>query len=88
MLTLGDRPTEHFPRSPSGIAADYTDVSEEEAVAQLEARREEGAAFLVVPGTALPWLASQRTLDRHLAERYPVVAQERGIITIYALTSA
>ena len=85
MLALGDRPTEPFPRAPSGVIGDYTDVSESEAVAQLEARRDEGASFLLVPGPALPWLASHPGLKRHVEHHCPHVAHERGIGTIYAL---
>jgi hypothetical protein len=40
---------------------------------------------LLVPSPALPWLATHSELERHLEERYTVVARERGIGTIYAL---
>lgn len=84
MLKLGSRLTEPFPRSAPGVSADYTDVSEDVAVAQLEALREAGAEYLVVPGPALPWLANHPALDRHLDRHYSVVARERGVLTIYA----
>ena len=85
MLQLGDRPTEPFPRSPSGAVADYTSLDGTEAVAQLETLRGDGAEFLVVPSPALPWLASHPELERHLEQRTTPVARERGIGTIYAL---
>lgn len=85
MLLLGDHSTEPFPRSAPGVSADYTDVRANEAVAQLEGLRDAGAEFLLVPSPALPWLASHPELERHLEERYAVVARERGIGTIYAL---
>jgi hypothetical protein len=85
MLHLGERPTEDFPRSPSGAAADYTVIDGTEAVAQLETLRGDGAEFLVVPSPALPWLASHPELERHLEQRTTPVARERGIGTIYAL---
>jgi hypothetical protein len=87
MLALGDRPTESFPRSARGITADYTDVSGNEAIVQLETLRDAGAEFLLVPSPALPWLAMHPELERHLNERYAVVARERGIATIYALAA-
>jgi hypothetical protein len=87
MLILGDRVTESFPQSANGVSADYTDVRGNEAIAQLETLRDAGAEFLLVPSPALPWLATHPELGRHLAERYAVVASERGIGTIYALAS-
>jgi hypothetical protein len=87
MLLLGDRSTESFPRSARGVSADYTDVSGNEAIVQLESLRQAGAEFLLVPSPALPWLATHPELERHLEERYTVVARERGTGTIYALAS-
>jgi hypothetical protein len=87
MLILGDRATESFPRSARGVSGDYTDVRGNEAIAQLERLRESGAEFLLVPSPALPWLATHSELERHLEERYTVIARERGIGTIYALAS-
>jgi hypothetical protein len=87
MLLLGDRATESFPRSTPGVLADYTDMQGDEAIFQLESLRNAGAGFLLVPSPALPWLASHPELERHLEERYVIVARERGIGTIYALAS-
>lgn len=85
MLQLGDRQATPFPRSASGVSADYTDVSDEDAIAQLDALRDAGAEFLVVPGPAQPWLVNHPRLERHLEERYEAIARERGVVTIYAL---
>jgi hypothetical protein len=87
MLRLGDRTTETFPRSTGGVLADYTDMHGDEAIIQLESLRNAGAEFLLIPSSALPWLATHPELARHLEERYAVVARERGIGTIYALAS-
>jgi hypothetical protein len=84
-LALGERRTQPFPRSGKGITADYTDVSDEEAVAQLEALRADGLEFLVLPSPALPWLANHPELEKYLDERFALVAGERGICMIYAL---
>ncbi|MBW3632381.1 MAG: sulfotransferase [Chloroflexi bacterium] len=86
MLLLGDRPTQPFPRSAPDVVADYTDVRGPEAVAQLAELRDRGAEFLLVPSPALPWLATHPELERHLEERHTVIARERGIGTIYALS--
>lgn len=88
MLQQGDRGVEPFPYATPGVSADYTDVTAAEAVAQLEALREGGAEYLVLPSPALPWLANHPLLERHLAQRYTVVASERGVATIYSLGQA
>jgi hypothetical protein len=85
LLIHGNRQSRPFPLSTSGVAADYTDVNSVEAIAQLEALRNDGADYLVVPGTALSWLASHPELERHLDQRYGTVLRDRGIATIYAL---
>jgi hypothetical protein len=88
MLQQGERRAEPFPYATPGVSADYTDVTAAEAVAQLEALRESGAEYLVVPSPALPWLANHPQLERHLAQHYDVVASERGVATIYDLGRA
>ncbi|MCA9876575.1 MAG: sulfotransferase [Thermomicrobiales bacterium] len=85
LLQLGDRLTDVFPQPSSHISADYTDVSDESAIAQLGELREDGAAFLVVPSPALPWLAHHPALEHHLTEHHALVARERGVVSIYAL---
>lgn len=85
LLQLGDRPTEVFPQPSSRISADYTDVSDESAIAQLGELRDDGAAFLVIPSPALPWLAHHPALEHHLTEHHTLVARERGVVSIYAL---
>ena len=84
-LQLGDLQTETFPKPPPHVSADYTDVSDEAAIAQLGELRAEGAAFLVVPSPALPWLANHPALEHHLTEQFSLVTRERGVVSIYAL---
>jgi hypothetical protein len=85
MLQQGERRAEPFPYATPGVSADYTDVTAAEAVAQLEALRESGAEYLVMPSPALPWLANHPQLERHLTQQYDIVASERGVATIYDL---
>jgi hypothetical protein len=84
-LQLGELRTEVFPRPSPHISADYTDVSDEAAIAQLGELHADGAAFLVVPSPALPWLAAHPALEHYLTEKYSLVARERGVVSIYAL---
>jgi hypothetical protein len=85
LLDLGGRQTEPFPTAAPGVTADYTDIDEGNAIAELEARVAAGMEYLLVPSPAQPWLASHPRLERHLDERYEAVARERGLCTIYAL---
>ncbi|MCA9864152.1 MAG: hypothetical protein KC432_14060, partial [Thermomicrobiales bacterium] len=84
-LRLGEMRIEEFPAPSSHISADYTDTSDEAAIAQLGELRADGAEFLVVPSPALPWLASHPVLERYFAEHLSEVVRERGVVTIYAL---
>ena len=85
LLQLGERQTETFPKPSPHISADYTDVSDEAAIAQLGELRAEGAAFLVVPSPALPWLANHPALEHYFTEHLSLIARERGVVSIYAL---
>ncbi len=85
MLQLGDRLTQSFPRAIPGVSADYTDISDEDAVAQLGALVDAGAEYLVVPSPALAWLANHPALEQRLGEHHTMILDERGVVTIYAL---
>lgn len=84
-LALGNRQASPYPRSAAEISADYTDIDDAAAIAQLEALRADGAEYLVVPSPALPWLANHPELEAHIEERYATVVRDRGIARIYAL---
>jgi hypothetical protein len=86
LLQLGPRQTESFPEAATAISADYTDVNDEVAIAQVEAKRAAGVEYLIVPGPAQPWLVNHPSLERHLDHHYAVVARERGVVIIYALS--
>lgn len=85
MLQLGPRLTQAYPRAAPGVSADYTDIGDDEAISQLTTLTEAGAEYLVVPSPALAWLANHPLLEHHLQEHHAVVAEERGVVTIYAL---
>lgn len=87
MLELGDTLTQSFPRSVPGVSADYTDISDDDAIGQLKALVAAGAEYLVVPSPALAWLANHPDLSRHLADNHREVVDERGVVTIYALSN-
>ena len=84
MLDIG-RPAIEFPQGPEGIAADYTEVDDAEALAQLEALRAAGAAYLLVPSPDQAWLARDPELRDRLRERHPAAMDELGLCTIFDL---
>lgn len=86
MLELGNALTQSFPRSVPGVSADYTDISDDDAIAQLKALVAAGAEYLVVPSPALAWLANHPALTQHLTDDHGLMVDERGVVTIYALS--
>ena len=85
MLDLPNLQTTDFPRTPAGVAADYTTVDSTDAILQLEELRDSGAMYLVLPSPAQSWLTRHPTLERHIREHYPTVVDELGVCTIFAL---
>jgi hypothetical protein len=83
-LDLGRR-TAEFPNGDGGVSGDYTTIGSDEAIAQLERSRRVGAAFLVIPSPAQTWLSRHPRLEDHLRARYPVLVDEQGMCTIYAI---
>jgi len=71
----------HFPEARPGVYAGSHPADSDAAIAELEATRARGAAFLLFPGTSLWWLEHYVGLRRHLDERYRcVVSDERCAI--------
>ena len=86
LLRLNGRRAEHFPQADDGGWAGHHPADSAEAISHLEALRERGAEFLVVPPTYLWWLRHYEGLREHLDAHYePVVADDRAG-AIYRLT--
>jgi GT2 family glycosyltransferase len=56
LLRLGDREARHFPAGPDGRHLGHHPAGDAEAIELLEAARERGAEYLVVPAAELWWL--------------------------------
>lgn len=75
----------HFPQEANGVYAGHHPENSEEAVAHLEAVREHGAEFLLIPGTAAWWLEHYEGFREHLERCCSrVVSTDDGSV-IYAL---
>jgi len=54
-------------------------------VAELEARRQEGATHLAVPAAAAGWFEDEAPLRRHVRATYGVVAEQEGEFVLHSL---
>jgi glycosyltransferase involved in cell wall biosynthesis len=70
LLELAGRPAWHFPEARPGVYAGYHPADSDAAVAALDAARQRGAAFLLLPGTAYWWLQHYQGFANHLERRY------------------
>lgn len=82
LLTLDGRTAWSFWKTTSGEA---TQGDNNEAIAQLEALRTNGGAFLVIPSSAFAWLAQHQEFQRYLEQRYRQVLRENDTCVIFAL---
>ncbi|MPZ22513.1 MAG: glycosyltransferase [Dehalococcoidia bacterium] len=74
----------HFPQGDNGAYAGHHPADGAEAIAALEASRDKGAQFLVLPSTAFWWLDHYADFRRHLDERYERIWGDDNTI-IYGL---
>lgn len=83
LLELGDRPASHFPQE-HGVYAGHYPANADEAIAQVEDLRAQGAQFLVFPKPAFWWLEHYRELTDHLEHRYGAVVRDDSCV-VFAL---
>lgn len=77
---------EHFPQGEGGSYLGHHPAESEEAIANLEALRAQGAEYLLFPNPSRWWLDHYEALRHHLDDRYPR-AWEDGDCVIYCLAS-
>jgi glycosyltransferase involved in cell wall biosynthesis len=70
LLDLDGRTAWHFPEARPGVYSGYHPADSDAAVAALEAARDRGAQFLLLPGTAYWWLQHYGGFADHLDARY------------------
>ena len=86
LVDLGGRAAAHFPQDRRGGYLGHHPRDSGEAIAQLEELRAAGAAYLVLPATALWWLEHYEGFAAHLRGRY--AASEGDACTIFRLAEA
>jgi GT2 family glycosyltransferase len=70
LVRLRKRQGEHFPQNGEGSYAGHHPADAEEAIAELERLRGQGAGYLAIPPTARWWLDHYGGFARHLGDRY------------------
>lgn len=85
LLRFDGRSGWHFPRAANGQYAGHHPPDGEWAVAQVEALRAAGGAYLVLPATYFWWLEHYPELDRHLRGRYERIPCDEEVCRIYRL---
>ena len=74
----------HFPQEPGGVYAGHYPACDADAIGQLEALRERGGEFFLLPATSLWWLDRYPQLHEHLDRRYREVVRDEACV-VYAL---
>ena len=82
LVRLPGRRGWHFPRNADGRYGGYHPGSSEAAIDHLEALRDAGAEFLVIPATYRWWLDYYGGLAEHLEERYETLSRSRSGVVI------
>jgi GT2 family glycosyltransferase/glycosyltransferase involved in cell wall biosynthesis len=85
LLRLEGRTGWHFPADEADQYAGHYPADSAEAIRQLEALRDRGAHFLLLPRTAFWWLDHYADFARHLDASYPRV-RKTGDYQIYQLS--
>ncbi len=85
LVDLGGCEASHFPQTEEGIYGGFHPPNSEVAIAHLEALRDRGAQYLVIPHSSLWWLEHYDELRTHLESHYRLVVQSFDTCLIYSL---
>jgi glycosyltransferase involved in cell wall biosynthesis len=88
LLQLGGRQGRHFPQTSDGAYAGHYPSDDAAAIAHLEALRERGAQYLLVPATGLWWLDHYQGFRLHLEQHHRLVCDRRDTCLVFALSEA
>jgi glycosyltransferase involved in cell wall biosynthesis len=85
LLDLDGRRALHFPRTEDGVYSGFNPPDSATAIRELEAEREKGAGFLVLPATAFWWLDHYAEFRQHLERRYRRLGSETEACAVFDL---
>jgi GT2 family glycosyltransferase len=75
----------HFPATDDGRWVGHHPADTSEAVALLEAARENGGSFFLLPKTGFWWLDYYEGLEEHLLSNYSAVVRDEDTCVLFAL---
>lgn len=85
LLKLPCREAWHFPQTGQGEYTGHHPANSATAIVQLEALREQGGQFLLLPNPSLWWLDHYVEFRQHLEGRYRLVVDQKDVCLIFAL---
>lgn len=77
----------HFPQTPRGTYAGFHPGTSADAVRELAAVRERGAAYLLLPATEFWWLDHYEGFRSHLEDHHRLMLRTEDTCAIYSLLS-
>ena len=87
LLDLPQRRGWHFPRTEGGAYAGHHPASSEQAITELEALRERGADYLLIPEPSFWWLDHYQEFRHHCETHYVRLCGLEDACVIYGLDS-
>jgi hypothetical protein len=87
MVRFTGRTGWHFPRGPDGLYAGYNPANSTAAIEHLEALRDQGAEYLLLPRTAFWWWDFYTEMHSYVKSRYPQIWSDASCV-IYHLSPA
>ena len=85
LVSLGRQRGWHFPQDKGGVFAGRHPADSAEAIAHLEALRNQGAQHLLFPSTSFWWLDCYPQFKTHLETRHRLIVNRPDTCLIYAL---
>jgi GT2 family glycosyltransferase len=75
----------HFPQNEIGEYAGFYPADSIDAIEKLEAEREKGAEFLLIPSTAFWWLDYYKEFNNYLKTKYRIILQREDSCLVFSL---
>lgn len=85
LTRLADRRVWHLPQTEDGTYLGHHPGDSDEAIVQLEALRQRGAEYLVLPRPSLWWLEHYGDFAQHLMRRYRALVQDDSVCHVFQL---
>ena len=88
VIDFGSRKGWHYPQNEDGVYAGYYPGDGADALRQLNALREKGGRYLLIPATSIWWLEHYPELREELEQNATLVINQPHTCVVYDLTPA